>query len=138
MFMYVPVCVCADMAIHNVIGDSFRGATWVSIHNGGGTGWGESVNGGFGFVAGSLRSLLLARAPARAAFVCVPCARGCVIWEDPLLSCRCVVANSMVLDGSLDADRRAKSMLHWDVYNGVRVLGLMGSGVLARLKLLPV
>ncbi len=38
------------MAIHNVIGDSFRGATWVSIHNGGGTGWGESVNGGFGCV----------------------------------------------------------------------------------------
>lgn len=39
---------CADMAIHNVIGDSFRGATWVSIHNGGGVGWGEVVNGGFG------------------------------------------------------------------------------------------
>ena len=39
---------CADMAIQNVIGDSFRGATWVSIHNGGGTGWGEAVNGGFG------------------------------------------------------------------------------------------
>ncbi len=38
----------ADMAIHNVIGDSFRGATWVSIHNGGGVGWGEVVNGGFG------------------------------------------------------------------------------------------
>ncbi|WP_179344108.1 urocanate hydratase [Winogradskyella ursingii] len=40
----------ADMAIHNVIGDSFRGATWVSIHNGGGVGWGEVVNGGFGMV----------------------------------------------------------------------------------------
>ncbi len=38
----------ADMAVHNVIGDSFRGATWVSIHNGGGVGWGEVINGGFG------------------------------------------------------------------------------------------
>lgn len=63
----------ADMAIHNVIGDSFRGATWVSIHNGGGVGWGEVINGGFG----------------------------------------------MVLDGSEDADRRLKSMLHWDVNNGI-------------------
>lgn len=41
---------CADMAVHNVIGDSFRGATWVSIHNGGGVGWGEVMNGGFGMV----------------------------------------------------------------------------------------
>ena len=41
---------CADMAVHNVIGDSFRGATWVSIHNGGGVGWGEVINGGFGMV----------------------------------------------------------------------------------------
>lgn len=40
----------ADMAIQNVIGDSFRGATWVSIHNGGGCGWGEVMNGGFGMV----------------------------------------------------------------------------------------
>ncbi|MBR7175799.1 MAG: urocanate hydratase [Bacteroidales bacterium] len=40
----------ADMAIHNVIGDGFRGATWVSIHNGGGVGWGEVINGGFGMV----------------------------------------------------------------------------------------
>ncbi len=40
----------ADMAIHNVIGDSFRGATWVSIHNGGGVGWGEVINGGFGMI----------------------------------------------------------------------------------------
>ena len=40
----------ADMALHNVIGDSFRGATWVSIHNGGGVGWGEVINGGFGMV----------------------------------------------------------------------------------------
>ncbi|MCT4628443.1 urocanate hydratase [Winogradskyella sp.] len=63
----------ADMAIHNVIGDSFRGATWVSIHNGGGVGWGEVINGGFG----------------------------------------------MVLDGSLDAERRLKSMLFWDVNNGI-------------------
>ena len=63
----------ADMAIHNVIGDSFRGATWVSIHNGGGVGWGEVINGGFG----------------------------------------------MVLDGSKDAGRRLKSMLFWDVNNGI-------------------
>src|SRR5690554_5123006 len=63
----------ADMAIHNVIGDSFRGATWVSIHNGGGVGWGEVINGGFG----------------------------------------------MVLDGSIDAERRLKSMLFWDVNNGI-------------------
>lgn len=63
----------ADMAIQNVIGDSFRGATWVSIHNGGGVGWGEVINGGFG----------------------------------------------MVLDGSDDCDRRLKSMLFWDVNNGI-------------------
>lgn len=63
----------ADMAIHNVIGDSFRGATWVSIHNGGGVGWGEVINGGFG----------------------------------------------MLLDGSSDSERRLKSMLHWDVNNGI-------------------
>jgi urocanate hydratase len=61
------------MAIQNVIGDSFRGATWVSIHNGGGVGWGEVINGGFG----------------------------------------------MVLDGSNDADRRLRSMLFWDVNNGI-------------------
>jgi len=41
---------CADMAVHNVIGDAFRGATWVALHNGGGVGWGEAVNGGFGLV----------------------------------------------------------------------------------------
>ncbi|MEH6452236.1 MAG: urocanate hydratase, partial [Psychromonas sp.] len=63
----------ADMAIQNVIGDSFRGATWVSIHNGGGVGWGEVTNGGFG----------------------------------------------MMIDGSEDCDRRVKSMLHWDVNNGI-------------------
>lgn len=63
----------ADMAIQNVIGDSFRGATWVSIHNGGGVGWGEVINGGFG----------------------------------------------MTLDGTPDADRRLKSMLFWDVNNGI-------------------
>ncbi len=63
----------ADMAIQNVIGDSFRGATWVSVHNGGGVGWGEVINGGFG----------------------------------------------MLLDGSDDADRRLKMMLHWDVNNGI-------------------
>jgi urocanate hydratase len=63
----------ADMAIHNVIGDSFRGATWVSIHNGGGVGWGEVMNGGFG----------------------------------------------MLLDGSKEAEARLKSMLFYDVNNGV-------------------
>jgi urocanate hydratase len=63
----------ADMAIHNVIGDAFRGATWVSIHNGGGVGWGEVINGGFG----------------------------------------------MVLDGTHEADRRLRSMLLWDVSNGI-------------------
>ena len=63
----------ADMAIQNVIGDSFRGATWVSIHNGGGVGWGEVINGGFG----------------------------------------------MVLDGSLESEKRLKSMLFWDVNNGI-------------------
>ena len=41
---------CADMAVHNVIGDSFRGATWVSLHNGGCVGWGEVIFGGFGMV----------------------------------------------------------------------------------------
>jgi urocanate hydratase len=40
----------ADMAVHNFIGDAFRGATWVSLHNGGGVGWGEVINGGFGMV----------------------------------------------------------------------------------------
>ncbi|MBT8376645.1 MAG: urocanate hydratase, partial [Bacteroidia bacterium] len=63
----------ADMAIHNVIGDSFRGATWVSIHNGGGVGWGEVINGGFG----------------------------------------------MVIDGSKEAKDNIKSMLFWDVNNGI-------------------
>jgi urocanate hydratase len=63
----------ADMAIQNVIGDSFRGATWVSIHNGGGVGWGEVINGGFG----------------------------------------------MLIDGTAEADRRLKMMLHWDVNNGI-------------------
>lgn len=63
----------ADMAVQNVIGDSFRGATWVSVHNGGGVGWGEVINGGFG----------------------------------------------MLLDGSDDADRRLRSMLFWDVNNGI-------------------
>ena len=63
----------ADMSIHNVIGDSFRGATWVSIHNGGGVGWGEVSNGGFG----------------------------------------------MVLDGTREADRQLRSMLFYDVNNGI-------------------
>ncbi len=63
----------ADMAVQNFAGDSFRGATWVSLHNGGGVGWGEVINGGFG----------------------------------------------MLLDGSGDAERRLKMMLHWDVNNGI-------------------
>jgi urocanate hydratase len=63
----------ADMAIHNVIGDSFRGATWVSIHNGGGVGWGEVMNGGFG----------------------------------------------MLLDGTKEAETKLKSMLFYDVNNGI-------------------
>lgn len=48
--IYDGSAICADMAIQNVIGDSFRGATWVAIHNGGGVGWGEVINGGFGLV----------------------------------------------------------------------------------------
>jgi urocanate hydratase len=63
----------ADMAVQNFVGDSFRGATWVSLHNGGGVGWGEVINGGFG----------------------------------------------MVLDGSKECDERIRSMLFWDVNNGV-------------------
>lgn len=63
----------ADMAVQNFVGDAFRGATWISLHNGGGVGWGEVINGGFG----------------------------------------------MVLDGSKEADRRLKSMLFWDVNNGI-------------------
>merc|ERR1719253_459397 len=41
---------CADMAVQNCVGDAFRGATWVALHNGGGCGWGEVMNGGFGLV----------------------------------------------------------------------------------------
>ncbi len=63
----------ADMAVQNFVGDSFRGATWVSLHNGGGVGWGEVVNGGFG----------------------------------------------LLLDGSEEAERKLKSMLFWDVNNGI-------------------
>jgi len=63
----------ADMAVQNFVGDAFRGATWISLHNGGGVGWGEVINGGFG----------------------------------------------MLLDGSANCDRRLKSMLHWDVNNGI-------------------
>ena len=63
----------ADMSIQNVIGDSFRGATWVSIHNGGGVGWGEVINGGFG----------------------------------------------MMIDGTKEAEKKLKSMLFWDVNNGI-------------------
>lgn len=63
----------ADMAVQNFVGDSFRGATWVSLHNGGGVGWGEVVNGGFG----------------------------------------------MLLDGTDATDEKLRSMLFWDVNNGI-------------------
>ena len=63
----------ADMAVQNFVGDGFRGATWISLHNGGGVGWGEVINGGFG----------------------------------------------MVLDGTEDSERRLRSMLFWDVNNGI-------------------
>jgi urocanate hydratase len=63
----------ADMAVQNFVGDSFRGATWVSLHNGGGVGWGEVINGGFG----------------------------------------------MVLDGTAESEQKLKSMLFWDVNNGI-------------------
>lgn len=71
--IYDGSCFTADMAVHNVIGDAFRGATWISLHNGGGVGWGEVINGGFG----------------------------------------------LVLDGSKQVEERIKSMLHWDVNNGL-------------------
>ncbi|XP_044307069.1 urocanate hydratase [Varanus komodoensis] len=71
--IYDGSAFCADMAVQNFVGDSFRGATWVALHNGGGVGWGEVINGGFG----------------------------------------------LVLDGSADAEERAKMMLSWDVSNGV-------------------
>ncbi|CAI5767418.1 urocanate hydratase [Podarcis lilfordi] len=71
--IYDGSAFCADMAVQNFVGDSFRGATWVALHNGGGVGWGEVINGGFG----------------------------------------------LVLDGSSDAEERAKMMLSWDVSNGV-------------------
>ncbi|XP_006169838.1 urocanate hydratase [Tupaia chinensis] len=64
---------CADMAVQNFVGDAFRGATWVALHNGGGVGWGEVINGGFG----------------------------------------------LVLDGTPEAERKARMMLSWDVSNGV-------------------
>ncbi|XP_067908295.1 urocanate hydratase isoform X2 [Heterodontus francisci] len=70
--IYDGSAFCADMAVQNFVGDSFRGATWVALHNGGGVGWGEVINGGFG----------------------------------------------LVLDGSKDAEERAKMMLNWDVSNG--------------------
>ncbi|KFV56745.1 Urocanate hydratase, partial [Gavia stellata] len=71
--IYDGSAFCADMAIQNFVGDAFRGATWVALHNGGGVGWGEVINGGFG----------------------------------------------LVLDGSKEAEERAKMMLSWDVSNGV-------------------
>lgn len=50
IFLSFSLIIFSDMAVQNVIGDSFRGATWVAIHNGGGVGWGEVINGGFGLV----------------------------------------------------------------------------------------
>uniref|UniRef100_A0A8D0ZTH1 Urocanate hydratase n=1 Tax=Sus scrofa TaxID=9823 RepID=A0A8D0ZTH1_PIG len=67
---------CADMAVQNFVGDAFRGATWVALHNGGGVGWGEVINGGFG----------------------------------------------LVLDGTEEAEQKARMMLSWDVSNGVSYL----------------
>ncbi|MCF8257785.1 MAG: urocanate hydratase [Flavobacteriales bacterium] len=79
----------ADMAVQNFVGDAFRGATWISLHNGGGVGWGEVINGGFG----------------------------------------------MLLDGSEDADRRLKMMLHWDVNNGIARRGwARNDGAMAAIK----
>nr|XP_056702885.1 urocanate hydratase [Euleptes europaea] len=71
--IYDGSALCADMAVQNFVGDAFRGATWVALHNGGGVGWGEVINGGFG----------------------------------------------LILDGSTQAEERAKMMLSWDVSNGV-------------------
>uniref|UniRef100_G3VRA6 Urocanate hydratase n=1 Tax=Sarcophilus harrisii TaxID=9305 RepID=G3VRA6_SARHA len=71
--IYDGSAFCADMAVQNFVGDAFRGATWVALHNGGGVGWGEVINGGFG----------------------------------------------LVLDGTEEAERKARMMLNWDVSNGV-------------------
>jgi urocanate hydratase len=73
--------VCADMSVQNVLGGAARGATWVSLHNGGGVGWGQAINGGFG----------------------------------------------LLLDGSADAERRARSLIAWDVTNGVARRAWAGS-----------
>ncbi|WP_372947937.1 urocanate hydratase [Mariniphaga sp.] len=71
--IYDGSALTADMAVQNFVGDSFRGATWVSLHNGGGVGWGEVINGGFG----------------------------------------------LTIDGSEEAEKRLRMMLHWDVNNGI-------------------
>ncbi|XP_021494957.1 urocanate hydratase isoform X1 [Meriones unguiculatus] len=71
--IYDGSAFCADMAVQNFVGDACRGATWVALHNGGGVGWGEVINGGFG----------------------------------------------LVLDGTLEAEQKARMMLSWDVSNGV-------------------
>ena len=79
----------ADMSVQNFVGDAMRGATWVSLHNGGGVGWGEVSNGGFG----------------------------------------------LMIDGSSDSERRLKSMLHWDVTNGVaRRAWARNEGAIASIK----
>ncbi|XP_047390850.1 urocanate hydratase isoform X3 [Sciurus carolinensis] len=71
--IYDGSAFCADMAVQNFVGDACRGATWVALHNGGGVGWGEVINGGFG----------------------------------------------LLLDGTPEAEQRARMMLSWDVSNGV-------------------
>lgn len=71
--IYDGSAFCADMAVQNFVGDACRGATWVALHNGGGVGWGEVINGGFG----------------------------------------------LVLDGTPEAEQKARAMLSWDVSNGV-------------------
>ena len=77
------------MSVQNFVGDAMRGATWVSLHNGGGVGWGEVSNGGFG----------------------------------------------LMIDGSSDSERRLKSMLHWDVTNGVaRRAWARNEGAIASIK----
>ncbi|KAM4799846.1 urocanate hydratase isoform X2 [Urocitellus parryii] len=70
--IYDGSAFCADMAVQNFVGDACRGATWVALHNGGGVGWGEVINGGFG----------------------------------------------LVLDGTPEAEQKARAMLSWDVSNG--------------------
>uniref|UniRef100_A0A7N4PD68 Urocanate hydratase n=1 Tax=Sarcophilus harrisii TaxID=9305 RepID=A0A7N4PD68_SARHA len=88
--IYDGSAFCADMAVQNFVGDAFRGATWVALHNGGGVGWGEVINGGFG----------------------------------------------LVLDGTEEAERKARMMLNWDVSNGVSRLTNLVPLILSRVHYL--